>query len=137
MLTGIDPTPPTSAGFTGYPLATFPRRSSTRPSYTPPRTNVRAPSPGCSNTAPTPTPVPTKASALHLAAAFGALECARLLIAAGADIDRPNDFNGDNAVGWAQYVLEQERPGDPRVIAVRDFLRSLGSVPLVWGVSSH
>ncbi len=58
-------------------------------------------------------------------------------IAAGTDVDRPNDFNGDNAVGWAQYVLEQERPGDVRVIAVRDFLRSLGSVPLVWGVSSH
>jgi hypothetical protein len=72
--------------------------------------------------------------ALHLAAAFGALECARLLISAGADIDRANDFNGDNAVGWAQYVLERERPGDPRVIAVRDFLRSLGSFPIVWGV---
>lgn len=71
--------------------------------------------------------------ALHLAAAFGALESARLLVAAGADIDRRNAFNGDNAVGWAQYVLERERPGDPGVAAVRDYLRSLGSHPAVWG----
>jgi ankyrin repeat protein len=71
--------------------------------------------------------------ALHLAAAFGALECVRLLIAAGADIDRTNDLNGDNAVGWAGYVLERERPGDTNVAAVRDFLRSLGSRPVVWG----
>jgi ankyrin repeat protein len=70
--------------------------------------------------------------ALHLAAAFGALECVRLLIAAGADIDRPNDFNGDNPLGWAQYVLDCERPGDPGVTAVRDLLRSLGSRPIVW-----
>ena len=71
--------------------------------------------------------------ALHLAAAFGAVESVRLLIAAGADIDRTNDFNGDNALGWAEYVLDQERPGDPRVAAVRDLLRSLGSRPIVWG----
>lgn len=70
--------------------------------------------------------------ALHLAAAFRALESVRLLIAAGADLDRTNEFNGDNAVGWAQCVVDQERPGDPRVTAVRDFLRSLGSRPLVW-----
>jgi len=50
--------------------------------------------------------------ALHLAAAFGAIGCVRLLVAAGADIDRTNDFNGDNAIGWAGYVLERERPGD-------------------------
>jgi hypothetical protein len=71
--------------------------------------------------------------ALHLAAAFGAIKCVRLLIAAGADIDRRNDFNGDNALGWAEYALEQERPGDPGVTAVRDYLRSLGSRPAVWG----
>jgi Ankyrin repeats (many copies) len=71
--------------------------------------------------------------ALHLAAAFGALECVRLLIVAGADIDRTNDLNGDNALGWAEYVLERERPGDAGVAAVRDFLRSLGSRPAVWG----
>ena len=71
--------------------------------------------------------------ALHLAAAFGAIKCVRLLIAAGADIDRRNDFNGDNALGWAEYALEQERPGDPGVAAVRDYLRSLGSRPAVWG----
>jgi hypothetical protein len=71
--------------------------------------------------------------ALHLAAAFGALESVRLLIAAGADIDRRNEFNGDNAVGWAQYVLDEERPGDARVTAVRDYLRGLGSRPAVWG----
>ena len=71
--------------------------------------------------------------ALHLAAAFGAVESVRLLIAAGADIDRTNDFNGDNALGWAEYVLDRERPGDTRVAAVRDLLRSLGSHPVVWG----
>ncbi|HLK74121.1 MAG TPA: ankyrin repeat domain-containing protein [Streptosporangiaceae bacterium] len=71
--------------------------------------------------------------ALHLAAAFGAIECVRLLVAAGADIDRTNDFNGDNAIGWAGYVLEQERPGDAGVAAVREFLDSRGSRPAVWG----
>ena len=71
--------------------------------------------------------------ALHLAAAFGALESVRLLIAAGADVDRRNDFNGDNALGWAEYVLARERPGDTRVAAVADLLRSLGSHPAVWG----
>jgi hypothetical protein len=71
--------------------------------------------------------------ALDLAAAFGALESIRLLIAAGADIDRTNDFNGDNALGWAEYVLACERPGDPSVAAVTDHLRSLGSRPAVWG----
>jgi len=71
--------------------------------------------------------------ALHLAAAFGALESVRLLLAAGADVDRRNDFNGDNAVGWAEYVLARERPGDPGVSAVRDLLRSHGSRPAVWG----
>lgn len=71
--------------------------------------------------------------ALHLAAAFGALESVRILIAAGADIDRANDFNGDNALGWAEYVLARERPGDSRVAAVTDLLRSLGSHPIVWG----
>jgi ankyrin repeat protein len=71
--------------------------------------------------------------ALHLAAAFGALESARLLIAAGADIDRRNDYNGDNALGWAEYVLARERPGDTRVAAVAGLLRSLGSHPAVWG----
>lgn len=71
--------------------------------------------------------------ALHLAAAFGAIESVRLLVAAGADIDRTNEFNGDNALGWAEYVLDQERPGDARVAAVRDLLRSLGSHPVVWG----
>jgi Ankyrin repeats (3 copies) len=75
--------------------------------------------------------------ALHLAAAFGALESVRLLIAAGADIDRTNDFNGDNALGWVEYVLARERPGDTRVAAVRDFLRSLGSHPAVWGTQPH
>jgi Ankyrin repeats (3 copies) len=71
--------------------------------------------------------------ALHLAAAFGALESVRLLINAGADLDRRNDFNGDNALGWAEYVLARERRGDPGVSAVRDLLRSLGSRPAVWG----
>lgn len=71
--------------------------------------------------------------ALHLAAAFGAIESVRLLVAAGADINRTNEFNGDNALGWAAYVLDQERPGDARVAAVRDLLRSFGSHPVVWG----
>jgi predicted DNA-binding protein (MmcQ/YjbR family)/ankyrin repeat protein len=71
--------------------------------------------------------------ALHLAAAFGALESVRLLIAAGTDVDRTNDFNGDNALGWAEYVLARERPNDTGVAAVRDLLRSLGSHPVVWG----
>jgi hypothetical protein len=71
--------------------------------------------------------------ALHLAAAFGALDSVRLLIAAGADVDRTNDFNGDNALGWAEYALARERPGDSRVAAVRDLLRSLGSHPIIWG----
>ena len=70
--------------------------------------------------------------ALHLAAAFGALQSVRLLIDAGVDIDRTNDFNGDNALGWVEYVLEQERPNDTRVAAVRELLRSLGSHPIVW-----
>jgi hypothetical protein len=70
--------------------------------------------------------------ALHLAAAFGAIESVGLLIDAGADIDRTNDYNRDNAVGWAQYVLDRERPGDPGVTAVRDLLQSLGSRPIVW-----
>jgi hypothetical protein len=72
--------------------------------------------------------------ALHLGAAFGAVESVRLLVAAGADIDRRNDFNGDNAVGWAQYALDRERPGDPGVTAVLGYLRGLGSRPAVWGV---
>ena len=71
--------------------------------------------------------------ALHLAAAFGSLDSVRLLIDAGAEIDRRNQFNGDNALGWAEYVLARERPGDRRVRAVRDYLRSLGSEPAVWG----
>jgi ankyrin repeat protein len=71
--------------------------------------------------------------AIHLAAAFGAIESLWLLIAAGGDVDRRNDFNGDNALGWAEYVLARERPGDARVAAVRDFLRGLGSRPAVWG----
>lgn len=75
--------------------------------------------------------------ALHLAAAFGARESVRLLIAADADIDRRNDFNGDNALGWAEYVLSEERPGHPGVAAVRDLLRSLGSQPAVWGRASE
>ncbi len=70
---------------------------------------------------------------MHLAAAFGAIECVRLLVAADADIDRTNDFNGDNAIGWAGYVLERERPGDAGVAAVREFLESRGSRPAVWG----
>ena len=53
--------------------------------------------------------------ALHLAAAFGAVESVQLLLAAGAEIDRRNDLNGDNALGWAEYVLARERPGDPGV----------------------
>jgi ankyrin repeat protein len=71
--------------------------------------------------------------ALHLAAAFGAIECVWLLVAAGAAIDRTNDFNGDNAIGWAGYVLERERPGHAGVAAVREFLESRGSRPVVWG----
>ena len=71
--------------------------------------------------------------ALHLAAAFGALESVRLLVTAGAQIDRTTEFNGDNALGWAEYVLAQERPGDLGVAAVADFLRGLGSRPVVWG----
>lgn len=55
---------------------------------------------------------------------LGAIESARLLIGAGVDIERTNDFNGDNAVGWAECALEQERPGDTGVAAVRDLLRS-------------
>ena len=74
--------------------------------------------------------------ALHLAAAFGAIESVKLLIAGGADIDRRNNFNGDNALGWAEYALEQERPGDAGVAAVRDLLRRLGSRPAVWGAST-
>ena len=70
--------------------------------------------------------------ALHLAAAFGAITCVRLLVAAGADIDRRNDYNRDNALGWAQYALAQERPDDPGLVAVRDYLRSLGSRPAAW-----
>jgi ankyrin repeat protein len=72
--------------------------------------------------------------ALHLAAAFGALQSVRVLIDAGADIDRTNDFNGDNALGWVEYVLERERPDDACVAAVRELLRSIGSHPVVWGV---
>jgi Ankyrin repeats (3 copies) len=71
--------------------------------------------------------------ALHLASAFGALESVRVLLDAGADIDRTNDFNGDNALGWVEYVLERERPNDSGVAAVRELLRSLGSHPIVWG----
>jgi hypothetical protein len=56
-----------------------------------------------------------------------------MLVAAGADIDRRNDHNGDNALGWAQYVLERERPDAAGVAAVRDFLRGRGSRPAVWG----
>jgi hypothetical protein len=70
--------------------------------------------------------------ALHLAAAFGAIESVSLLIAAGADVDRRNDFNRDNALAWAEYVLARERPGDAGVAAVRNLLRSLGSHPAVW-----
>lgn len=71
--------------------------------------------------------------ALHLAAAFGASESVRLLVEAGADVDRRNDFNGDNALGWAEYALARERPGHPGITAVRDYLRGLGSRPAVWG----
>ena len=74
--------------------------------------------------------------ALHLAAAFGADAAARVLIAAGAEIDRRNQFNGDNALGWAEYVLARERPDDPGVTAVRDYLRELGSTPAVWGAEA-
>jgi Ankyrin repeats (3 copies) len=74
--------------------------------------------------------------ALHLAAAFGAIDSVRLLIAAGVEVDRRNDYNGDNALGWAEYVLERERPRDAGVAAVRDLLRGLGSRPAVWGAST-
>jgi hypothetical protein len=77
---------------------------------------------------------PTRAAApLPWPPPSGQLASLRLLIAAGAGMDRTNDFNGDNAVGWAEYVLAGERPGDPGVTAVRDLLRSLGSRPVVWG----
>ena len=49
--------------------------------------------------------------ALHLAAAFGAIESVKLLIAGGIDIDRRNKFNGDNALGWAEYALERGAAG--------------------------
>ena len=75
--------------------------------------------------------------ALHLAAAFGAIESVKLLISGGVDIDRRNDYNGDNALGWAEYALERERPGDAGLAAVRDLLRGLGSRPAVWGVSTR
>lgn len=75
--------------------------------------------------------------ALHLAAAFGAIESVKLLISGGVDIDRRNDYNGDNALGWAEYALERERPGDDGVAAVRDLLRGLGSRPAVWGASTR
>lgn len=75
--------------------------------------------------------------ALHLAAAFGAVESVELLIDAGADIDRRNDYNRDNALGWAEYVLARERPDDPGVSAVRDLLRRLGSRPAVWGAQPN
>jgi ankyrin repeat protein len=71
--------------------------------------------------------------ALHLAAAFGAIESVRLLVTAGADVDRRNEFNHDNAVGWAQYALDRERPGDAGVTAVIEYLRGLGSRPAIWG----
>jgi Ankyrin repeats (many copies) len=74
--------------------------------------------------------------ALHLAAAFGAIESVRLLVEAGADVERRNAFNGDNAVGWAEYALARERPGHAGVTAVRDLLRSLGSRPAVWRAAS-
>jgi Ankyrin repeats (many copies) len=75
--------------------------------------------------------------ALHLAAACGAIESVKLLISGGVDIDRRNDYNGDNALGWAEYALERERPGDAGVAAVRDLPRGLGSRPAVWGVSTR
>lgn len=70
--------------------------------------------------------------ALHLAAAFGAPESARLLLDAGADIERRNKLNGDNAIGWASYALARERPGDAGVAAVIELLRARGSQPAVW-----
>ena len=101
---------------------------------TPPRTNGLRPWRGYLITAPIPNAGPYQGcGALHLAAAFGAAEFVRLLVAASADIDRTNEFNGDNALGWSEYVLDQERPGNPQVTAVRDFLRNLGSHPIVWG----
>ena len=86
------------------------RTCSTRHSCTRRRTTVPRPWRGCSTAAPS----------------------VRLLIAAGADVDRRNDYNGDNALGWAEYVLARERPGDAGVTAVRDLLRGLGSRPAVW-----
>jgi hypothetical protein len=56
-----------------------------------------------------------------------------MLVAAGVDIDRTNEFNGDDALGWGEYVLDQERPGDPHVAAVTDLLRGLGLHPIGWG----
>ena len=50
--------------------------------------------------------------------------------------DRRNSFNGDNALEWAEYALERERPGDVGVAAVRDLLRGLGSRPDVRGAPS-
>jgi hypothetical protein len=56
-----------------------------------------------------------------------------MLVAAGVDIDRTNEFNGDDALGWGEYVLDQERPGDPHVATVTDLLRGLGLHPIGWG----
>ncbi len=46
--------------------------------------------------------VPGAAGALHVAAVIGAL-----LIAAGADVERTNDLNGDNALGWTEYFTHR------------------------------
>lgn len=116
-----------SAGCTGCQHATSLRTSSTKRSCTQRRTIALQPSRGCEHDA-APNACPYQGcGALHLAAAFGALQCVRLLIAAGADIERTNGLNGDNALRWAEYVLARERPGDTGVAAVRDLLRSLGS----------